>query len=258
MRSGDLLDATKTLRRVSIPFIPFTNAYLDNGRLAVTTGERSSTNSVLGSLGTAFFKVWQSSDDRATWQLLQVIQHLSDFTVVLENHIEGHIVSRPPAALTDQRNFAQHALMSLPSAQDQENEAIGMCDEQYESCRLGCIIYSLLVVFPLPPIMRLFERIAAKLQRALLNVRMEGGKDHARLELHAWTLTLGAIISIGLPERAWFVQELVVTLQALETEQLAGLTGILRSHLWHPKTSSRNAIELWQELSRARDVGKLS
>lgn len=237
-----------------MPFIPFTDIYLDGNRLTMTEHERQSTRSTLGSLGTSFLKVWKDSTDYATLQLLQAIQHLCDFTMVLENYVEGRPVSRPPATLTDQRNFTQYALMSLPSAQEIENDMAEPCDVQYEPCRVACIIYSLLVVLPLPPIARLFEKIAAKLQRSLLNIR-SGIIEDSRVELQVWILAMGAIISIGLPERDWFVEELSRVLQTSGIRGLKTFTDVLQGFLWHSKTSGRDGIALWRALPMEEEAG---
>lgn len=237
-----------------MPFIPFTNAYLDGDCLAVTGQERSSTSSTLGALGTSFLNVWKHSADRATFQLLQVIQHMCDFTIVLENYVQGRPVSRPPAALTDQRNFTQHALISLLSAQEIENEHAEVCDVQYESCRLACIVYSLLVVFPLPPMVGYFERVTARLQESLLRMKPGGIQGDSRRELQVWILTMGATISIGLPERTWFLNELATTVQPLRIRDPETFTGVLQGFLWHPKTNSRDGLKLWRELPVAKEA----
>ena len=233
-----------------MPFIPFTDSWGSNDGLAISQDEKDSARTPLGLIGSGFRDLWwMSSDDPHLVHLLRVVGHMCGFTVVVENYIEGRPAPRPPAALTDQRNFTQHSLMALPTARDLERTGHSY-DPQYDACRLACIVYSFLVIFPFPPVERLFERLTARLQKAVLSVTGISN-NFDKLGLQVWILTMGAMISIGLPERPWFVAELARLLPQAGIADFWQLIDKLQTFLWHSRTSARDAAELW------RDIGKV-
>lgn len=224
---------------------------MNGDRLAVTPKEREWALPVLQTLGFAFFKLWSNTNDDSTEALLRVIQHLCDFTVLVENYIEGRANPRPPAAFTDQRNFTHHSLIALPSAQDLEDQGVKGFDLQYESCRLGCMVYSLLVVFPMPPLVKLFEKLSVRLQRTILNLRLPTVVQQDRWDLHVWVLAMGALISIGLAERNWYVSELAFFCKSLGISSHEDLIHILQGFLWHPATNGDDGSQLWDDIQVA-------
>lgn len=241
------------MEKVFLPYFPFTTSYLDEDRdrLAITQKEREWVLPDLQTLGFSFFKLWSDTLDENTGALLRVIQHLCDFTVLVENYIEGRANPRVPAAFTDQRNYTHHSLMALSSAQELEAQGRNDYDLQYESCRLGCLVYSLLVVFPFPPVVRLFERLSARLRRTLLNMRLPTIVQQDRWDLHVWVLSMGGIISTGLPIRDWFVSELAFFCRALGVSSHEDLLHILQGFLWHPATNGEDGEQLWEDINLA-------
>ena len=235
-----------------MPFIPFTVDYLDGDRLAVSQYEREWARPVLSVLGSTFIDVWSGPTDAVVLKLLEVIQHICDFTVLVENYNQNRSVARTPAALTDQRNFTQHAIMSLPAAEDFQSERKEVCDPQYEPCRLACIVYSLLIIMPFPPTVRFFERVIARLQRSILDMRATKVKGQYRMQLQLWVLAMGALISIGLPERTWFITEMNAVLERHEVLHVHDFLALLQGFLWHPCTNSHDGKELWHDLQAAR------
>ncbi|ETI23930.1 hypothetical protein G647_05737 [Cladophialophora carrionii CBS 160.54] len=95
--------------------------YGEADRLAVSVAEREWAESTMGSSATSFPMVWPDPQDEALSALLGVIQDMADFTIVVENYVEGRFVPRPPVVLTDQRNYIQHRLMSLESLEEIES-----------------------------------------------------------------------------------------------------------------------------------------
>jgi hypothetical protein len=246
--SADLFESTRNLKPSLMPFIPFTDSWGTHHVLAVSQSEKDAARAALGPMASGFRELWGPSDDPFLAQLLRVVYHMCDFTVVVENHVEGRPAPRPPAALTDQRNFTQHSLMALPSARDIQRAGHGY-DPQYDACRLASMVYSFLVIFPFPPVERLFERLTAALQNATMDaVDIPTGPTRAGLQV--WILTMGALISIGLPERSWFVAELASSLLEAGITDFQQYTDKLRTFLWHPRTSARDATELWRDVRR--------
>ena len=114
---------------------------MQDGELTVTPEEHEAAASDLGPLGTGFWEVWDTSVSAAVHELCGVIREACDFTVVVENYIQGRWMQRTSTEMIDQRNHAQHTLMSLKTSQEWENKGVEV-DLQYESCRLAVIIYS--------------------------------------------------------------------------------------------------------------------
>lgn len=203
----------------------------------------------------AFQAVWADTPDETLVALLEVIQDIADFTVVVENYVEGRYVPRPPVVLTDQRNYVQHRLMSLESCQEIESRRTDPVDFQYEACRLACIAYSFLVVFPFPPVVGLFERLSKRMQLSVLRMRTEvDDLTYPRLAMQFWILTLGTIVSVGLPERAWFLSELSPVVLRLGVDQYGSMPPLLQGFLWHPKTSERDGMDVFEDVRRKMDI----
>ena len=122
-----------------MPFTAHTGMYLEeNGHLAVSLAERQWTASTLGTLGSSYNMVWPDpTQDDALEKLVGVIRDLADFTIVVENYVEGRFVPRPPVVLTDQRNYVQHRLMSLDSDDEIESRQTTPVDCLYR-LQLSC------------------------------------------------------------------------------------------------------------------------
>ena len=220
-----------------------------NGRLSVSLQERRWAENALGPLGSSFREIWGTYSPLPVQKLCEVIRDACDFTIVVENYAEGRWVPRLPAELTDQRNYVHHKLMSLDSDAEIAERGEWLHDQHYEPCRLACLAYSFLVIFPFPPILGVFERLGSRLQKSIMrsSLRLEE-LGRARQELHLWIVVMGAIICTGLPERAFYIRELSQTLKLLKVSSFDSLVRILQTFLWHPKTSNYDAMDLWRAL----------
>ena len=242
------------MRKTLLPFIPFTSVLAGVERLGVTSQQRRWSEPSLSSLGSSFLEIWDDSKPDTVISLLQVICHMRDFTIIIENYMEGRAVKGPPIVLTDQRNFTQHRLMDLPTLQEINSRGHEAYDQQYDSCRLACIAYSFLVIFPFPPTVGLFERLSMRLRKSLLNEHLPSYVSSSREKLKLWILSMGAIISIGLPQRDWFLHELRPLISSLRLESANQLAETLRGFLWHPTTSESDGVILWHDLQSLNDA----
>ncbi len=189
------MGAVRNLNRPIFPFISHTTTFVqEDGRLAVTQHEREAVASDLGPLATGFWEVWSTDDSTPVYldSLLKVIQDICDFSIVVENHTSGRFVPRTSPEIIDQRNFVQHRLMSLCPEDElivAETVRPEDVDIQYESCRLACIIYSLLVVMPIPPVVGPFETLTEKLKSLLQATEWAvlGGSEIATASMGLWS-----------------------------------------------------------------------
>lgn len=219
-----------------------------DGELCVSMAEREAAAAGLGLLGTGFSKVWNAASFPAIQGLLHVIRLACDLTIVVENYTKGKWQRTRPEII-DQRNYVQHALLSLPTSQDLTHRGIEVHDSYYESCRLATIIYSVLIIFPVPPVFGPFEILTRKLRQELEKISLES-QNSPRLEMHLWILVMGAIASLGLSDRPWFLSRTLALSQALDLHEWRDLKRVLESFLWHYSTSDVDGIEVWMDSIR--------
>lgn len=201
----------------------------------------------LGKLGTGFWEVWDIRSSPDMHELFGIIQDACDFTVVVENYIRGRWMQRTSTEIMDQRNYIQHSLMSLKSSAELKEREIYVDDLHYESGRLALIIYSFLVIFPIPPVAGPFETLTRLLRRELGRTNLKEGPV-ARLNIQLWILIMGAIASIGLPCRPWFVSEISRIAKMANVKSWQHLQSIMQSFLWHPGTNNIDGLDIWSEV----------
>lgn len=176
-----------------------------------------------------------------------VIQHACDFTVVVENYVRGRWTPRTSTEIMDQRNYIQHSLMSLPSYRALSADEVYVDEVHYESARLAVIIYSFLVIFPIPPVAGPFETLTRLLRRESEQHILKHAR-RARLHIQLWILMMGAIASIGLPCRPWFLSELAVYMKMAKIDSWQDLQAILQTFLWHPGTNNVDGLDIWDDV----------
>jgi predicted membrane protein len=208
----------------------------------------------LGWLGFGFAAVWPMPQTHALLGLTEVLATLVNFTIFLDNFSEGRFILQNPVELTDLRNNCQHKLLSLPSRNKLDAQGEDDVDQCYEICRLACLSYSLLVVFPLPPTVGLFENIANLIELEALRINDAlSNVDAARQKLLFWALSMGSIVSIGLPQRQSLVRMLKGLVLRLGLVTWLEARSVLQSFLWHPSTNNRDGEDVWSEIRPSVD-----
>jgi len=244
--------ACRFLQKPAFPFLAHSDSYLTDGRLSVSAQEHAWARRTLGRLGQGFGDVWGQPTGAATAELCEVLRHICDFTVVVENHTEGRWIPRTFTVIIDQRNFVQHRLMSLRTAQELGAAGLAVEEPLYECCRLAMIVYSFLVVFPLPPEAGPFEALVASL-RAELSRATAVARTHppapSRWPLLLWIITMGAIAAIGLPERPWFAVQARTAAARMAMGDWIDMRDVLQSFLWLSSTSDPDGRDLWAEMA---------
>ena len=227
--------------------------YLDaSARLLLSEDEHIYRNAAMEQLASGFIRVWDDDHGRPITDLLRVVMHMSDFVAILESYLDGRPSGRSSATLMDQNNFTHHALMSLPSAKGFAKATGNFSDELYEPCRLGCMIFSLLVIFPIPLTWPLCNKIIAQSLRHLLVVELASRRGRAGGELAVWILTMDAIFAVGLPERNAFITSLTKVLDQLEINGMRSFNMLLAGFLWHPRTNDIDGIGVWRDVQLQR------
>ena len=241
------MGACRSIERPIFPFLAHSNHFMVEGRLNIDMQEREWASPVLGPLGSGFWKVWGSSNTSTIRDLCIIIQHVCDFTIVVENHIEGRWSPRTFTTIIDQRNFIQHSVMSLKPARELFEHGATPEEDLYEPCRLAIIVFSFLVVFPVPPVAGPFESLTERLLVALSEIK-SCGEPLSSSKLLLWILVMGAVAAIGLPKRQWFLRRIHDLLQTLAVEDWKDMKVILQSFLWLPSTNDFDGQEVWAEM----------
>ena len=177
--------------------------------------------------------------------LLAVLELVANFTRFVDSFLDGRMPLKDTVELTDLRNFCQYRLVSLPSPRYLTHDGHPTPDVQYDVCRLASLGYSLLVIFPLPPIMGLFERLARLLRTEVNNMSdILPSFDHDRMLLHLWVLMVASVISIGLPEQECFFDHLSELMARMHLSTWHEVSAILQLFLWQPSTNNKDGMDI--------------
>ncbi len=146
-----------------------------------------------------------------------------------------------PSNLANYRNYVQHRVMSLPVGDDDQ-------DQIYEMLRVSLIIYSILVVMPLPLVVCPFDELAENLKRSTLKLSRGLGIPTDLRNLLVWTATLGALAAYDSDSRSWYILILERLCRRASIFSAADYVSALHSFLWLPCVSDADATNLWLEL----------
>lgn len=215
--------------------------------LSITDQERLWASPTLNCYGSEVWQALGSSDTAECRDLCTVVRLVCDFMIVVENHIQGRWSPRTFTVIIDQRNFVQHSLMSLKSKRELLEDGFSVQEGLYEPCRLAVIVFSFLVVFPIPPVSGPFESLTKQLLAELIEIDVR--KESAlRSRMILWMWVMGAIAAIGLPERQWFLNRVQELSSRLVVESWKALQDVLQSFLWFPSTNDPDGQDVWSEM----------
>jgi hypothetical protein len=101
-----------------------------------------------------------------TPELAEVFQDMHSYTIMVDLYSQGIMRNPSMCVMADRRNSIQFRLLSLPSAKELGGDLFQGRDV-YESCRIAAIIFSLLIIFPLPPVDAPLQHLAQALSHVL-------------------------------------------------------------------------------------------
>jgi hypothetical protein len=180
-----------------------------------------------------------------TSDLVNVLRDMSHYNAMVGAHSQGMMPSPDMAVLADKRNLTQHRLLSLPSAYDFEEQFFAV-HKTYESTRLAAIMYSLLVLFPLPAATAPFTRLAQMLKTALVDSELKTSWRRAP-KLLLWILVVGGVGSMNTPDRSWYVAALCWLTAAVGIKRWEDLREVVMPILWLEYTCDAAGQALWGE-----------
>ncbi|EXJ70582.1 uncharacterized protein A1O5_06652 [Cladophialophora psammophila CBS 110553] len=192
-------------------------------------------------LGAGFRYLRQSPAGR---QLLDVLDAFSEVTVALDHHVRGGPTAPEVEELSEVRNCTQHRLLSqMPCPLDLSRPELCV----HHAVRLATLVFSEMVIFPLPPQQRVKPRLALMLRQTLEACDLLGCWDlHSQVLL--WSLTLGAIASNFTPQRPWYIEQLLQQILLLQIQDWTILEMICSRFLWWKPVCSEPLRWLWDEM----------
>jgi hypothetical protein len=196
--------------------------------LEATLREPFVRTAIVHSLGTGFrLEPDQTDLDQVVQLIINTTLDLNAFHLRLPNApLEWELALR--------RNFLQYQIYALP--RDGR-------DDYHAACRLALLIYSDLVLFPMPE-QGLRTRFASQLQAIIQKGEV---LEH---EFLVWITVMGAIAAIYTPHRDWYISMLNVSSTLHGIKEWDHLKSIVAKFLWWDPVMDPRLSYLWQEANK--------
>jgi hypothetical protein len=164
----------------------------------------------------------------------------------LDLYSKGKLLTPDFHLLLCEKNNVHHGLLSLPSGAD-----LGLRGQEcdiYDCCRIGGLLYSLGVLFPLPPSTGAPLRLLKMTKQIVQDVRLETCL-HGGSRVVIWVLVLAGIMAQNTLERPWFLRRMrpILAMEGIKT--WSELKNVLNMFLWMDSACDEPARCLFEELS---------
>jgi hypothetical protein len=109
-----------------------------------------------------------------TPEMAECFGMMSNMTALIDAYTRGIVSVHNIAYFTERRNMAQHALLSLPSASELQSvgpSSAGTSSDvtfAYEPLRITALVYSVGVLFPMPPASETLDKLVIMLKKTLM------------------------------------------------------------------------------------------
>jgi hypothetical protein len=119
---------------------------------------------------------------------------------------------------------------------------------KHETCRLALIVYSLLILFPIPLTTEPYPTAAQLLRNELEFSQLDLSPWMPNLELLLWVLLMGGIAALGTVDRWWYVRQLRWLATILKIDSWEHLRLTMVSILWLESPCDFEGFVLWEEV----------
>ena len=182
--------------------------------------------------------------------LCEVLAQMCQVTTALDQYTRGGQDVPDMVELTATRNSLQHQLLSLElTTMEGPLNELAMA----EICRISGLIFSDMVLFPLPATQKVKPFFATRLKSLLVTWDVECPSD-AQQRMLAWATMLGCIASTFAAEHDWFLQQLGMHLSKLVILDWPKLRQLCSSFLWWPPVCDPPGRVVWSEVRSLKDV----
>ncbi|KAK2748305.1 hypothetical protein FQN57_000963 [Myotisia sp. PD_48] len=200
--------------------------------------------------------------------LADILRNMREYNEVVELHTQGLLPSLELAVIADRRNWIQFNLVSLPPSYE-FSEAHLDAHRTYESCRLAAMVYSMLVIFPLPAANRPFQRMTPLIKTAVQSwpdpvgsmtpTEGPGPAWHLPADrkaasvtygMYLWVLMMGAIASRATTEPDWFPDRLREAVNFIGLSTWEELKEILSLVMWMDSVCDYCGQAIWFQAMR--------
>ena len=147
--------------------------------------------------------------------------------------------------ITHARNEVQHGFLSLPrltSTGTANHLDILTC-----ICRISGLIFSDMVLYPLPYSTGIKPRLAVRLRQALALPQLKPYWTSCYTDLLTWSCVLGAIAASRMSLRGWFVASLLRMPSARQADWV-GFQAIIARYLWWDYVCVPPTFLVWRNL----------
>lgn len=238
--------ATKYLAKPRLPFVPI----YDETTTGHTPDWPSSETSIeLGMLVEAL-RPQPIANAGLPEDLASTFYSMRDYNAVVNLHTQGVLYHLELSVIADRRNWIQYNLISIPPIYDIIDQ-IPDTPPTYEPCRLAAMIYSVLVIFPLPANNRPFDRLTGMIKSALVDSSMVTSWQHA-MEMYIWVLMMGGIAAAGTSEISWFAAMFSDAIRSCNISTWEELKGVLRQIMWMDCVCDYGGRNLWMKATEVQ------
>ncbi|KLJ10721.1 hypothetical protein EMPG_13915 [Blastomyces silverae] len=216
--------------------------------------------------------------------LATVLRNMQNYSAVVNLHSQGLLPYLELPVIADRRNWVQYELLSLRSIHE-INEYTEDADPSnptpvtlqqrqqqqqqlllqaynfkiYEPIRLAAMIYSMLVVFPLPAANRPFARLSRMMKAALIAAEIENITptptnpritDHcwgSATEMLLWVIVLGTMAARNTPSEDWFVERSRDVMSVVGVGSWEQLKGAMEKVMWMDCVCGVGGLAIWNE-----------
>lgn len=172
------------------------------------------------------------------------VQVVSLYTAMLHDYSRGLLSGLDTGYVLEIRNSIHYHVMNLPSIFEDTLEAPSL---KYEACRLGLVVYSLLILFPVPLMTEPYPDLAQQLRNELDYIQIDPSFWGRDLDLLLWLLTMGGIAALGTDNRWWFIQQIQWVTQMMELDSWEHFKATVASILWLDSPCDFEGLALWEE-----------
>ncbi|KAJ5322454.1 hypothetical protein N7452_010743 [Penicillium brevicompactum] len=174
------------------------------------------------------------------------VQAVSLYTAMLHDYSKGLLPGLNTGYVLEIRNSIHYHVMSLPSILENP-DILETSSLEYEACRLGLVVYSLLILFPVPLMTEPYPDLAQLLKNELVHVRVDPSPWMSNLDLLLWLLTMGGIAALGTDTRWWYIQQIQWVTAMLELHTWEHFKSTVASILWLDSPCDFEGLPLWEE-----------